>query len=336
MWDVVTKISSGLALVAFCVAVAAWIYRTQILKQIWQIREAPENDRAKLIEDTLEFFRIDTERLSRQQKYDLAIKQIEARASRFKTVAGIVVIISILTAVIGLFAIAQDRARALPVPSPTLTPTPIAQCPGRVASSNDSFSISENYDPSGSMGDIDDIKIEKLARSTLFTYETKGQGKHEWDYTYVRGELNREPAKFAGVMYLSSPNNWGQQPGYDLRHFRRILKWKARSLTGPVNVVFVIGGINWEWDHANKEKNYSVPCQDSMPRSQRTKVLTGEWQTFDWELSDQQEEYFTSIIGGFAWMIEWGSNGVQLNEARMGPVESKTFRIEISDIRYER
>jgi hypothetical protein len=334
MWDVVTKITSGLALAAFFAALAAVVYRVTILRQIWEIREAPEEDRAKLIEGTREFTSINTAGLSRQQKYELTLKLIEQKARRFKTFAVIIVIIAVLTTIISLFAIAQDRAQPVPLPVPT--PTPIAKCQGRAPSSDDSFSISKNYDPSGSIGDIDDIKIEKLAQSTLFTYETKGQGKHEWDYTYVRGELNEEPAKFAGVMYLSSPNNWAEQPGYDLRSFRRVLKWKARSLTGPVNVVFVIGGINWEWDHAKKEKNYTVPCPDSMPRIQTTKALTEEWQAFDWDLSDQQEEYFSSLIGGFAWMIEWGSNGVQLNEARRGPVEPKTFRIEITDIRYEK
>jgi hypothetical protein len=337
MWDAIAYVSGGFTLAAFIVAVAAWVYKITIDKQLQQIIHAPEKDRARLIESTHEFFRVNTEKLSREQKYTVVIRQIEEKANRFKTVARVVVIIAILAAALCVFAIAYDRRTSEPPPTPTPTPTPVVKCEGKAPGGGDAFSVSDNYDPSGHMGDINDIGIEKLpAGSTLFTYKTTGQGVHEWDYTYARGELNRKPARFAGVMYLSSPNNWGQQPGYDLRRFRRTLKWEARSLAGPVNVNFVVGGVNWTWEHTTKEKNYNLPCPDSMPHSQKIKILTGEWQTYEWELSEQPEENFRSVVGGFAWLIEWGANGVQFNEEQTGAANPKEFKIEIRNIRYER
>lgn len=325
MWDVLAKAGTGTTLAALSVALVAGVYRLWILKDIKKIKLAPKNQRARLIEAMLESYRVDTSKLKEIQ-YEVLIRLIKERAARAKRLTIVGIIIALLAAVITAFAMWQERKPP---------PTPIA-CLGKLPAGGTSFSISDNYAPSGYMGDIKDIVVEQLDGTTRFTYETTGKGTHEWDYTYVGGEINNEPAGFGGVMYLNPPNNWGRQPGYDLRDFRRTLKWEARSLTGAVQVVFVIGGIDWEWDHIKKEQNYKLRCPDSMPRKATTKTLNEQWQSFDMELSNLPPEYFSSVVGGFAWLIEWGSNGVTFNKKRDGSETTKKFIIEIRNIRYER
>jgi hypothetical protein len=221
--------------------------------------------------------------------------------------------------------------------SPRLSPSPeankcVVRVPGRAAS----FSVTAQCHPSGIMGDIDDVTFGRYATLDAFTYETKGRGPHEWDHTYVKGELNPRSARFAGVMYLSPPNNWGREGGFDLRGVRKAIKWEARSLAGDVNVEFVIGGVVWKWDH-EKKTQVGVSCPDSMPRtSLGIRTLTSNWQPFDWDLSQLPEDAFKSVIGAFAWTIEWGSNGVDPNDAGTAAVRPKTFKIELRNVRYER
>ncbi|MGH9823400.1 MAG: hypothetical protein ACREDR_09125, partial [Blastocatellia bacterium] len=211
------------------------------------------------------------------------------------------------------------------------------QCVGRsvVSSGAGPVAIESRYDPSGVMGDVGDISIERDVGAIRFKYETQGRGPHEWDWKYRDSMVNPEPAQFAGVMYLDPPNNWGDQPGLDLRGYKTV-KWDARSLDGEVKTEFVIGGVVWKWNNEEKIKT-AVFCPDSMPRiSLGLKNLGDVWQSFEYEISDQPDDDFTSVIGGFGWVITWSSNGVQLNEARSGPVQPRTFKIEIRNIRYER
>ena len=74
-----------------------------------------------------------------------------------------------------------------------------------------------------------------------------------------------------------------------------------------------------------------------MPRESLggTIKLTEKWQEFNHDLSNCEENYFKNVVGGFGWVIDWGSNRVYLNETRTGPKEPKTLIIEIRNIRFE-
>jgi hypothetical protein len=202
------------------------------------------------------------------------------------------------------------------------------------------FSVENKYVPSGIMGNTGDVTIGAgESGGHQFIYETKWRGPHEWDQKYVADKPNPELPQWAGVMYLSPPNAWGtdSRGGYDLRGFRRIV-WKARSLEGTVNVEFIIGGVTWMWDDKRRKKVDS-PYPDTMPNiSLGTKKLTPQWQSFDdgGKLSELSEDNFKRVVGGFGWIITWGSNGIELNDERTGPKEIKKFKIEISDVHYER
>jgi hypothetical protein len=218
-------------------------------------------------------------------------------------------------------------AAQTPATMPTLT-TP-SLCVGQSPGNPEFFSIYPEYDPSGYLGDTGDIvNVDKGPEVVRFTLNTAGQGPHEWEYKYKNGELNPEPAKFGGVMYLCC--GWGDRAGFDLRAFRRAIKWEARCLSGNVDVEFVIGGVDWVWDENNKVK-VSPPCPDSLVRKPLgTHTLTEEWQSFEVDLLSKPDEEFVNVIGGFAWVITWGSNEIQPG------MEPKTFVIEIRNIRFER
>lgn len=223
-------------------------------------------------------------------------------------------------------------------PTPTATPSPTPSGAAKKAGNVRVFPVDGNYEPSGKMGDVNDVSIDKREDVTRFVYETKGRGPHKWDYTYVNHMLNPEPAQFAGVMYLYPPNNFGESPdgGIDLRGGFRVLRWEARSVAGEVETDFVIGGINWVLDD-NKKARAIAPYPDSLKwRPLGTKRLGTEWQTFEYDLSQIPEEEFARVVGGFGWTISWGSNGVLMNEALTGPVQPKTFTIEIRKVRYEK
>jgi hypothetical protein len=79
-WQTIGYVSSGLTLVAFIVAAGVWTYRKVPLQKQWLIRQAPEQDRARLVENTLEFFNVDTSGLTKQEKYQIVMKQINERA----------------------------------------------------------------------------------------------------------------------------------------------------------------------------------------------------------------------------------------------------------------
>lgn len=229
-----------------------------------------------------------------------------------------------------------------PTNTPTPTATPESSIPTPIPTDTPAqpevFLVSSNYDPSGYMGDTGDITVAKLPNVDQFIYETEGRGPHEFEFKYIGGELNPNPAQFAGVMYLNPPGAFGTDPdgGHNLQNFQRVLKWEARSVEGEVNVEFVIGGVTWIWDDQTQMKKPALH-PDTMGRtSLGTKTLTKEWQSFEYDLSHKLEEEFERVVGGFAWVISWGSNGLKLKEDKTGPEESETFIIEIRNIRYER
>jgi len=226
-------------------------------------------------------------------------------------------------------------AGAFPSLISLLSETPPCKSPG----SSGPFSVYPNYGPSGYMGDIGDITVEKGPEVVRFIYEIRGRGPHEWEWKYVNCKTNLRPCQFAGVMYLNPPSNWGEisNGGFNLQGFRCV-RWEARSVTGTVNVEFVIGGIEWKWDDQEEcPVRVPVPYPGSMPRvSLGIKTLTEHWQSFEYDLSDNPKDDFRCVVGGFAWIISWGSNQVRLNEAGTGPKQPKTFTIEIRNIRYER
>jgi hypothetical protein len=108
-WEYISYVTSGLTLVAFITATFAFIHRQQILREIGLIETAPDSDRAQLVRIALEFFEVDTRNLTKKQQFEIAMKQIGARAQRFRLIALSVVFLASILAVLSAYAISQAR-----------------------------------------------------------------------------------------------------------------------------------------------------------------------------------------------------------------------------------
>lgn len=85
MWNAIGLVTTGLALVAFIVAVAASIARSAIRRQNELIGSVPEKDRAGLVRDALEAFHIDTRQINSEQKLFLLLKEQMGMRERNRT-----------------------------------------------------------------------------------------------------------------------------------------------------------------------------------------------------------------------------------------------------------
>jgi hypothetical protein len=226
----------------------------------------------------------------------------------------------------------NEDLQGLPVGSPTsLAVNSLAATDlpglrtGKPVSPGEKFSVISSYDPSGLTGDIGDVDVSKTGELVRFTYQTNGKGPHEWEYKYKEGRLNEVPAEFAGVIFLDPPNNFGTSAsgGFDLREVSGTIRWEARSLAGEASVNFYIGGVEWMWDEEQMDR-VSVPYPDTLPRlSLGSRVISGEWQTFEYDISIYPEVYFRCVIGAFGWSIAWG--------AQHPPV----YDIEVRNVTYD-
>jgi hypothetical protein len=110
MWQAIQYVGSGLTLAAFVVAVVAWVVKSKSEERERLIGSAGERERADLVRDALEFFRVDTSGLTKTQQYQLALEQIRARAQRFRIVAIVVCTIAVLGAGIATYSIVRSNA----------------------------------------------------------------------------------------------------------------------------------------------------------------------------------------------------------------------------------
>jgi len=127
MWEAIAYVSSGVTLAAFLGAVAAWIYSKKSEEKARLIETAPESERAQLVQSALEFFHVDTGALTREQRYQLAITQITARADRSRASTMVVIIIAILAAAVTAYAISRVPApeKSTKALASSATPTPV-------------------------------------------------------------------------------------------------------------------------------------------------------------------------------------------------------------------
>jgi hypothetical protein len=105
MWEAIAYVSSGFTLAAFVVAVAAWIIKRKSDEKHKLISVAEDENRAKLVQDALEFFHVETKELTKDQRFTIAIQQIQARANRFKTIAVLIGFLAIIAAALSAYAI---------------------------------------------------------------------------------------------------------------------------------------------------------------------------------------------------------------------------------------
>lgn len=126
MWSAIRYVTSWITLIAFICAVAAWAYRSYLLKRERLIKSVPEGQRARLVEKTFVLFKVDTAKLSPEHQYNLALKQIREQARQFHVTAAAIVVITALAALLTYVAI--PRLIPSPAPPPVPSPTPSSAC----------------------------------------------------------------------------------------------------------------------------------------------------------------------------------------------------------------
>lgn len=100
-FEAIGSVGTPLALAAFVVAVAAWVYRGRLAERRRLIESAPEDKRADLLIATIrDFSTVPVENLTKEQRYQLAVQLIQERASRFRIAAVVSVIVAVLLAVV--------------------------------------------------------------------------------------------------------------------------------------------------------------------------------------------------------------------------------------------
>jgi hypothetical protein len=165
------------------------------------------------------------------------------------------------------------------------------------------FDVLKFFTPSGYMGDGE--KGERLQINDVFRGNPRPDDPDDMCYkiSYQPGSLG-----WAGIYWQSPPNNWGNQPGRNIKGAQEITFW-ARGEKGGEIVEFKAGGII-----ASGGK-----YRDSFEISLGKVVLPNEWKKYGIDLSDQN---LSNVIGAFAWVVSRSSNP-----------EGLTFYLD--NIRYE-
>jgi hypothetical protein len=131
VWQAIAYVSSGVSLVAFLAAVAAWFFKSKSEERERLIRTANEADRASLVRNALEFFQVETAGLTKEQQFKLAIEQVYARTQRFRVSAASICFVALVAAGVAAFAIAhpQQETKAFAPPGPTVRQDSATQPP---------------------------------------------------------------------------------------------------------------------------------------------------------------------------------------------------------------
>lgn len=104
IWNAVPAITSGLTLLSFITAVGAWVYRLKLSHDRELIESAPKSRREAVISAYLGRFDVDTANLTKQQQYDVVVRQIDGQARRFKWVVASSLVIALLFTIMAFFA----------------------------------------------------------------------------------------------------------------------------------------------------------------------------------------------------------------------------------------
>ncbi len=100
-FEAIPSVGTPLALAAFVVAVVAGVYRAKLAERRKLIETAPEDKRADLLESAIrDFSTVPVENLTKEQRYQLAVRLIQERASRFRITAVVSVVVAVILATV--------------------------------------------------------------------------------------------------------------------------------------------------------------------------------------------------------------------------------------------
>lgn len=144
---------------------------------------------------------------------------------------------------------------------------------------NDSYSILDNFKPSGYMGDFQNIVLKKNYKdsSRPDSLCTK--------INYTPGDRG-----FGGVYWQYPENNWCKQKGKDFSRsgFKRITLF-AKGEQGGEEVKFKVG----------------QDCGDSFVSEELTGHLTKKWEKFTIDIKGVD---LSNVTGAFCWVVDSKAN----------------------------
>jgi hypothetical protein len=129
-WEAIKYVSSGFTLCAFVVAALFAYLRNRSQEERKRIESASPEDRAALVAKTLEIFSVDTTNLTRQQQFDIAMRQINGRIEHFRIIAVVVVVLAALGAGLSALALAGQKQSDSQKPIAPINGAPVTKTTG--------------------------------------------------------------------------------------------------------------------------------------------------------------------------------------------------------------
>jgi len=114
MWEIIPRIGTPLALAAFVVAVAGWIFYTRIKERSRMIMAASPEDRAKLVEATLATYRLSHDNLTREQKFELLQGEMRIRSTRALYTLVLSIVVAVLLSIVIVVYLLRDGENPTP------------------------------------------------------------------------------------------------------------------------------------------------------------------------------------------------------------------------------
>jgi hypothetical protein len=108
-WQAIQYVTGGLSLVAFLATALLFAYRYRLQTRAKIITSAPEQERVEAIATEAEFFRVQTDGLTKEQKVQIILAQIHARERRTVLFGALVFCVAFLLALIAIVAIEQPK-----------------------------------------------------------------------------------------------------------------------------------------------------------------------------------------------------------------------------------
>jgi hypothetical protein len=207
MWQIVAQISSGFALAAFLIAGIVTVLGRRSREKAELIRTASEADRARLVQDALEFFHVKTEDLSPREQYQLALEQIRARQVRFKQVTASVCLIALFATSLAAYAISRFN------PSESTSTTEPATANRNETASLPTAAQESRRTVPPAVGTVQVSGDERVAERHYEAFETdidlRGYGPQRrialpgegWEFDLAREVGTRQTAGQAGTCY---------------------------------------------------------------------------------------------------------------------------------------
>jgi hypothetical protein len=116
MWQAIQYVTTPLTLLAFVVAVGAYVYRLRASKVKTLIDSAPEAARPALVEGALRDFKtVDTANLTKAQQYEIALRSLGQRERRLRIIGLFAIILFFLLCAVLVVLALINRAPAASV-----------------------------------------------------------------------------------------------------------------------------------------------------------------------------------------------------------------------------